>query len=132
MRINDNASYCSYCVKTGKRCTFETPIERTSLTRINLDAAELRCNRLESLLGSLNPELDIEAALRDFAQSPLPPNAPKSPSSPVRRVSAGSEDYEWHEASLSGAPNSSKDEDAERDGMATLPTNKQGAGYLGM
>lgn len=54
---------CSYCARTGKECSFEEPADRTPLKRKNLDAAERRYAQLRSLLHSLNPDLDIDAAL---------------------------------------------------------------------
>lgn len=54
---------CSYCAKTSKECSFEEPAERTPLKRENLDAAERRHAQLRFLLHSLNPDLDIDAAL---------------------------------------------------------------------
>lgn len=118
---------CSYCSRKGKTCSFENPPDRTPLTRKNLDAAESRCTQLRSLLRSLNPELDIDAALdqlrseQDVAHSPIEgENTELTPDS-----------YEWYEGSLS--PEHSmldRDNAITTDGMATLSTND--SGYLGM
>lgn len=42
---------------------FDAPPERTSLTRKNLDESEARCKRLEALLKTLNPEVDVDSLL---------------------------------------------------------------------
>ncbi|KAH9996122.1 fungal-specific transcription factor domain-containing protein, partial [Xylariaceae sp. FL0662B] len=85
------------------------------LTRRNLDAAEAKCAQLNRLLASLNPDLDIEAALRSVSSSydgtpSIDEDAPDDVG-----------EYDWHET-LSRAA-------TPKDGMAILSTVD--AGYLG-
>ncbi|KAL4821870.1 fungal-specific transcription factor domain-containing protein [Aspergillus spinulosporus] len=118
-------SPCAYCAKTNKPCVFGPRPSRTPLTRRNLDAAETRCTSLLSLLRKLNPEVDIENALRTVApeseyhqypQSVEPLEPEPDPGSP-----GSSRDFEWNEASTSHPP----------DGMVSLPTASAESGYLG-
>lgn len=115
---------CSYCAKTGKTCSFESPPDRTPLTRKNLDAAELRCAQLQALLRSLNPDLDIESALgqSDVRQA----ENDDSSHTPEESEEITPHSYEWHEGSLSPEYKSSA---PENDGMAMLSTHD--SGYLG-
>lgn len=126
-RTGSESGSCSYCARKGKTCSFENPPDRTPLTRNNLDAAEHRCTKLRSLLRSLNPEVDIEAALTQLSSEQ---NDPRSPI--VREHSEPTPDsYEWHEGSLSPEYTVLDEEKVlTTDGMATLPTND--SGYLGM
>lgn len=112
---------CSFCEKSGKTCSFEGPPKRTPLTRRNLDAAEYRCTQLRSLLQSLNPDLNIEAALAEHTnRSPMEDRVDSFDSSRQLDKSTDTtpDSYEWNEGSLSPT-----------DGMATLSTTE--AGYLG-
>nr|XP_036579674.1 C6 transcription factor [Colletotrichum truncatum]KAF6787354.1 C6 transcription factor [Colletotrichum truncatum] len=116
---------CSYCTKTGKTCSFESPPDRTPLTRKNLDAAELRCTQLQNLLLSLNPDLDIESALKRSTID----NKEGEHSSYATEESDETtpHSYEWHEGSLSPINQSNSTND--NDGMATLSSHD--SGYLG-
>lgn len=116
---------CVYCNKVGKRCIFEGPPDRTSLTRKNLDAAEWRCKQLESLLHSLNPDMDIEDAIKSESGG-----SNVVPESRITRSSTASDEFEWHEGTP-GTPGVSKSDDVTGDGMAILPSKAQEAGYLG-
>lgn len=89
-----------------------------------MDQIERRCASLTALLQRLNPDVDIEDALKTttIRRSALQ-------ASTFEAVSPASVDgFEWSEASL-GSP-------AERrvglDGMASLPTGSREAGYLGL
>lgn len=112
---------CSFCARTGKTCSFESPPDRTPLTRKNLEAAEGRCARLERLLRSLNPDVDIELALKRLGAQD-------------EGQAAGGEEvddvppqhYGWHEVALS--PEDEPTDDGN-DGMATFATGD--TGYLG-
>lgn len=144
---NGPGQSCSYCSRAGKPCSFEAPPQRTALTRRNLDAAERRCSRLERLIRSLHPDMDIASALESFdhqepsATGPLVPGDTQLPESPaISQPPAG--EYEWNE-DVSDPPatgslkNNMEDGDGlgdglgdgVGDGMATLVTDK--AGYLG-
>ncbi|KAE8411187.1 fungal-specific transcription factor domain-containing protein [Aspergillus pseudocaelatus] len=114
---------CSYCSRANKPCIFGRPSLRTPLTRKNMDQIERRCASLTALLHRLNPDVDIEDALKTTTISRSALQA-----SDFEGVSPASVDeFEWSEASL-GSP-------AERrvglDGMASLPTGSTEAGYLG-
>lgn len=98
----------------------------------NLDAAEQKCDKLEALLRSLNPDLDVESLLKNGVPSASPPPAnnpsPKSPQQIDEASPGSSHEYEWHEAPLS------TDEEqvhSLRDGMALLSTDPSASGYLG-
>ncbi|KAJ5376627.1 hypothetical protein N7509_013513 [Penicillium cosmopolitanum] len=112
---------CSFCEKTGKTCSFEGPPDRTPLTRRNLDAAEYRCTQLRSLLQSLNPDVNIEAALAERSnESALEERVDAFDSSHQfdKDSEVTPDSYEWKEGSLSPT-----------DGMATLSATE--AGYFG-
>jgi transcriptional regulatory protein GAL4 len=100
--------------------------------RRNLDAAEQRCEKLTSLLRSLNPDVDIESLLKNDIPvvSPKPPNnsSPRSPQQVDEASPGSSREYEWHEAPLS---NDSEQVHSLRDGMALLSTDPSESGYLG-
>lgn len=122
---------CSYCARAGKDCSFVNPPDRTRLTRKNLDAIELRCNKLEALIRSLHPDMDIDAALANLesGQQVIRRTEPESDDdSPEHEEPA--HEYEWSEPSLPPDFDSQNDEAAIMDGMATL--NSLDAGYLGM
>ncbi|KAH7259407.1 fungal-specific transcription factor domain-containing protein [Fusarium redolens] len=121
---------CSYCARAGKDCSFVNPPDRTRLTRKNLDAMEQRCNKLESLIRSLHPDMDIDVALANL----------EAGQEAIRRTEQESDDespeheepaheYEWSEPSLPPDFDSQNDEAGAMDGMATL--NSLDAGYLG-
>ncbi|KAH6685816.1 fungal-specific transcription factor domain-containing protein [Plectosphaerella plurivora] len=116
-------SACTYCARSGKPCSFETPPDRTPLTRRNLDAAEARCAQLTSLLRSLHPELDIEASLTQSSR-PNPEHSGQD-----EEGSGPTHEFEWHEPALLSDGSSPDDPDGLGDGMANLATSD--AGYLG-
>ncbi|KAH8680744.1 fungal-specific transcription factor domain-containing protein [Xylariales sp. PMI_506] len=129
---------CSYCSKTGKECSFEEPVDRTPLKRKNLDAAELRCAHLESLLRSLHPDIDLDGAIAKL--STLPKNNVRAgvPASDedVDETEQGEEElkYEWHEDASLHPTNEDGAEPSpqvgnQEDGMATFSTSE--SGYLG-
>jgi transcriptional regulatory protein GAL4 len=78
-------------------------------------------------LRSLNPDLDIKAALEQFSSGPGVADS----STLERNIELTPDSYEWHEGSLSPEEASPDGDDAiATDGMATLSTND--SGYLGM
>ncbi len=93
----------------------------------NLDEAERRCSRLQSLLQVLNPHIDIEALLgNERRQRRHPQSIPLSPdleTEEARGIAPPLNDYEWHEVPLSPLANSSREVGGLGDGMASLPTN---------
>lgn len=118
---------CSYCTRKGKTCSFESPPDRTPLTRKNLDAAENRCTKLRSLLRSLNPEVDVEAALDHLSSEQDDIELPIVGENPEPTPDS----YEWHEGSLPPEYTVLNEGNTiTTDGMATLPTND--SGYLGI
>ncbi|KAH7155918.1 fungal-specific transcription factor domain-containing protein [Dactylonectria macrodidyma] len=124
---------CSYCSRTGKTCSFVNPPDRTPLTRRNLDAAELRCVQLQSLLQSLHPHLDIDAAIANF-DSNGPNNPPNLDFEDTQAEIEADQDqpaheFEWHESALPIHSGSPAGDLRMKDGMATLSTLD--AGYLG-
>ncbi|KAF4335485.1 C6 transcription factor [Fusarium beomiforme] len=121
---------CSYCARAGKDCSFVNPPDRTRLTRKNLDALEQRCSRLEALIRSLHPDLDIDNAIANLEAGQeviLPPEPESGAESPHHEEPA--HEYEWSEPSLPPDFDGQNDEAGAMDGMATL--NSLDAGYLG-
>lgn len=127
----DDLQTCSYCRKAGKRCTFEAPPSRTSLTRKNLDTAERRSRQLEALLRSIRPDLDIDSAIQNIGDASLDSDAEESQQQDKQPSPRLSDEFEWHESALSEAAGPSKAGTGIGDGMANLPTKSQEAGYLG-
>ncbi|KAL4808291.1 fungal-specific transcription factor domain-containing protein [Aspergillus unguis] len=111
---------CSYCAKSNKACVFGPRPSRTPLTRRNLDAAEVRCSSLLSLLHRLNPDVNIEDALQTVSVDEYP--GPVGPQEiETESGSPGSaHGFEWNETSIENHP----------DGMVSLPSAKE-TGYLG-
>jgi transcriptional regulatory protein GAL4 len=60
---------CAFCHKAKRSCVYTPRPQRTPLTRKNLDAAEQKCQKLASMLKSLNPDVDIESLLKDSETS---------------------------------------------------------------
>ncbi|CAN6634564.1 hypothetical protein TRVA0_014S02542 [Trichomonascus vanleenenianus] len=56
-------SPCGYCLKTSKPCLYEDRPARLPLTRRNLDLLERKCAKLENILRTLHPDLDLTAIL---------------------------------------------------------------------
>ncbi|KAL7273399.1 hypothetical protein RUND412_003755 [Rhizina undulata] len=54
---------CTFCEKTKRRCIYEARPVRLPLTRRNLDTLSDRCKKLEAILRSLDPSIDIEVLL---------------------------------------------------------------------
>ncbi|PYI11264.1 hypothetical protein BO78DRAFT_425782 [Aspergillus sclerotiicarbonarius CBS 121057] len=126
------AAPCSYCSRTKKRCRFDRVPSRTPLTRKNLDEKERLCANLVALVHKLNPDVDVEEALKTLSASGEGRNdngpAPALPSlDPARGSPTPSGNFEWNEAPLS----STHLPDKSLDGMASLPTGESGSGYLG-
>jgi hypothetical protein len=114
---------CSFCARTGKTCSFESPPDRTPLTRKNLEAAEGRCARLEKLLRSLNPDVDIDLALKSSGAQ----NGGQAGAGGDGEVdNAPPHHYDWHEVALSPEDEPGND---GNDGMAVFATGD--TGYLG-
>ncbi|KAL3468124.1 fungal-specific transcription factor domain-containing protein [Aspergillus heterothallicus] len=131
-------SPCQYCSRTNKQCVFNRAPSRTPLTRRNLDEAEHRCAKLVALLRRLDPEIDIDDALRTVASpgSASPRFRPRAlgdrrPSVESRGdgVSEEADRFDWNEAASSIAtPGKGQ---GYPDGMASLPTGSAESGYLG-
>ncbi|KAF9776822.1 hypothetical protein IL306_004940 [Fusarium sp. DS 682] len=91
---------------------------------------EQRCNRLEALIRSLHPDLDIDVAIANLeaGQEVIAPPEPESEDdSPDHEEPV--HEYEWSEPSLPPDFDSQNEEAGAMDGMATL--NSLDAGYLG-
>lgn len=91
-----------------------------------MDEFENRCANLKRMLQKLNPDVDIERALRTMATSSE--SNESSPevqwrSDPGRENAPSADKFEWNES-----PPSQTD---DLDGMASLPTRSTGSGYLG-
>ncbi|KAI0156569.1 fungal-specific transcription factor domain-containing protein [Xylariaceae sp. FL1272] len=122
---------CIYCTRTRKTCVFESPPDRTPLTRRNLDAAELQVKQLRTLLSSLHPDLDIDAAIVRLGRcesSEHPLEQLDSP--PANTDKPTPQKYEWHEGTLSTDAEPVANGSASNDGMGNLST-KTNSGYLG-
>lgn len=131
-------SPCSYCSKTNKKCTFESPPSRTPLTRRNLDKAEQRCEQLTALLRSLHPDLDLESALKhsrksgkSFHEEVVISPRPSQDDKDDLFEGGPSDEYEWREAPLSPQRDPGKGAAQLGDGMALLPPKRGESGYLG-
>ncbi|KAH7001017.1 fungal-specific transcription factor domain-containing protein [Ilyonectria destructans] len=124
---------CSYCSRTGKTCSFVNPPDRTPLTRRNLDAAELRCLQLQSLLQSLHPQLNIDVAIANLDANGRSNATPIDFEDVQAQIETDQDqpahEFEWHETSLPLDSGSPAGDLRIKDGMATLSTLD--AGYLG-
>lgn len=124
----DNSRRCLYCARTNKTCTYSAASARTPLTRKNLEKAEKRCVQLSKLVLSLKPDIDLDAAVAqlesDSPHEPSPTAGTPADDQPQRR------EHEWREPELSFEPHYEQ-RSGTLDGMASLPTDKHGAGFLG-
>ena len=121
---------CAFCSKTNRSCVYTARPQRTPLTRKNLDAAEQKCQKLASLLKSLNPDVEIESLLQDSETSTNSQLASLNPPGTSHPATAGSSnEYEWHEDPLS---TDDYEIQSPRHGMTLLPTDPSDSGYLGM
>ncbi|KAI1757673.1 fungal-specific transcription factor domain-containing protein [Xylaria castorea] len=131
LRAHPEDSVCISCTKTRKTCVFERPPDRTSLTRRNLDAAELQIVQLRTLLTSLQPDLDIDAAIRRLGTRGGGANLPVQLESPPADADKPMQkNYEWHEGPLSVDAERADDASVSNDGMANLLV-EENSGYLG-
>ncbi|BAE56263.1 unnamed protein product [Aspergillus oryzae RIB40] len=89
-----------------------------------MDQIERRCAGLTALLHRLNPDVDIEDALKTTT---VPPRGLQAAASDGVS-SASVDEFEWSESSL-GSPGELRR--VGLDGMASLPTGSKEAGYLG-
>ncbi|TQN65943.1 Regulatory protein GAL4 [Colletotrichum shisoi] len=95
-----------------------------------LDAAELRCAQLRGLLRSLDPDLDIESALKEAdGQRAEKEDTGSASHTPDESDEVTPHSYEWHEGSLSPECKSSAHENDGMGRMAMLSTHD--SGYLG-
>lgn len=120
---------CSYCKRSGKKCTFEALPSRTALTRKNLDAAERKSQQLELLLRSIRPDLNIDSALQEVVDASLDSGGDEQEPQDKQPSPRLSDEFEWHETALSEAIRGSEEGNGIGDGMAN--TVAQQAGYLG-
>lgn len=121
--LRDSES-CTYCTKMSKSCVFGEPTSRTPLTRKNLDDAELRCKRLETLLEQLQPGIDVGANLEN-GTSLAEVNESRADNT------LSSPNYEWQETSdLNDLDRNIEDEES-RNGMASLSAGSGDTGYQG-
>jgi transcriptional regulatory protein GAL4 len=98
----------------------------------NLDAAELRCAKLISLVQRLDPEIDINAALdlitgTGAGEPTASLERPEALESEPERAHL-SDRFEWSEVANMSPSHLQKD---VPDGMVVLPTERTDAGYLG-
>jgi transcriptional regulatory protein GAL4 len=128
-------SPCAFCSKTSRKCIFDAPPERTSLTRRNLDEAQARCKRLEALLTKLHPDVDIASLLGGDelaqAESGPPESSPnvdgKEPSGNITPLT----EYEWHESPPSNKHDTSQQGDGDEGAGMGLESKPFKSGYLG-
>ncbi|KAI0425142.1 fungal-specific transcription factor domain-containing protein [Xylaria sp. FL1042] len=139
LRAQPTDPSCIFCTKGRKTCIFESPPDRTPLTRKNLDAAELQIAQLRALLGSLHPDMDINAAIgrldtdTDIRGESACLKVQSSLQSRSCSVSADKpmpQMYEWHEESLSAVAEPADGASMLNDGMANLPADEN-SGYIG-
>ncbi|PWY82332.1 hypothetical protein BO83DRAFT_395474 [Aspergillus eucalypticola CBS 122712] len=123
---------CSYCSWTQKRCRFERVPSRTPLTRKNLEEKEQLCEKLMTLVRNLGPNIDIEEALKELAGAGQGHDTNETDHNSLLGVSPGAksptplENFEWNE----GPMTSSHPPNKSLYGMASLPTEGSGSGYL--
>ncbi|KAI0874084.1 fungal-specific transcription factor domain-containing protein [Hypoxylon argillaceum] len=131
LRANPGDPMCISCTKTRRPCVFQSPPDRTPLTRRNLDTAELQVAQLRTLLKSLQPDLDIDAAIRRLrtcgGAEGLSVQLGSPPAEADRLMQ---QNYEWHEGSLSSNTGRADSSAASNDGMANLLIDEN-SGYLG-
>lgn len=98
----------------------------------NLDATELRCAALASLIQRIDPDVDIEAALEDITSNRGIDIESFTQTSQASRADpengALSDRLEWNEPSLTSP---SAVQNVPLDGMASLPSKRAESGYLG-
>ncbi|KAI0195200.1 fungal-specific transcription factor domain-containing protein [Xylaria flabelliformis] len=127
LRAHPEDPVCLSCTKTRRTCVFERPPDRTPLTRRNLDAAELQIVQLRTLLTSLQPDLDIDAAIRRLGTCDSGASLPLQLESPPADVDKPvQKNYEWHEGPLAVEADNTP---ASNDGMANFLVKD--SGYLG-
>lgn len=131
LRAHPGDPVCISCTKTRKTCVFMRPPDRTPLTRRNLDAAELQIVQLRSLLTSLQPDLDIDAAIRRLGTRGGSANSPVQLESPPADADKPiQQKYEWYEGPQSRNPGWADNTTVSNDGMANLLVDEN-SGYLG-
>ncbi|KNG90644.1 hypothetical protein ANOM_001311 [Aspergillus nomiae NRRL 13137] len=124
---------CAYCARSNKQCIFSGPPQRTPLTRQNLDELEHRCRALKRLLQKLNPDLDVDRALKEMNRNDTLAYVSKRGNSSITEDNPATPDrFDWSEASLvSPAAETYQSPEQGPDGMASLPSSKCDTGYLG-
>ncbi|KAI0487007.1 fungal-specific transcription factor domain-containing protein, partial [Xylaria cf. heliscus] len=131
LRAHPGDAGCMSCIKTRKSCVFKRPPDRTPLTRRNLDAAEFQIVQLRSLLASLQPDLDIDAAIRHVGTRGGSVTLPVQLESPPTDADKPmQQSYEWHEGPLSRNSGRVDKVTISNDGMANLLLDEN-SGYLG-
>ncbi|KAI5856319.1 fungal-specific transcription factor domain-containing protein, partial [Tricharina praecox] len=134
---------CTFCAKTGRKCIDQPQISRIPLTRKNMDDLHDRCQRLQSLLQSIDPSIDVEDLIggslpsttrygHDRKQSSGAESSGVTTPEEEDHDSDGEEDmnqckFEWHE----GNPTLNDAGAALADGMAGLNIDSKEVGYLG-
>ncbi|GAD99798.1 hypothetical protein AOR_1_2318174 [Paecilomyces variotii No. 5] len=98
------------------------PLDQRLIISRNLDRLERRCASLTALIQYLNPDLDVEDAVRTCL---IPPEGVPTRGYRSRGSPASVDEFEWSEASPAGARKTTL------DGMASLPTENTEAGFLG-
>lgn len=136
---SENGGACVYCQKMSKSCEFGDPPSRTPLTRKNLDQVETRCRKLEALVRSLQPNVDIDDTLHDRSCNHMPGSrAESNVRAPPEIISTDSpttivtHSYEWQEALGHRSGQMSPSRRSGQDGMASLGAHDSQAGYLGV
>ncbi|KAH0604627.1 uncharacterized protein H6S33_006295 [Morchella sextelata] len=118
---------CAFCQKANRTCTYEARPVRLPLTRKNLDYLQARCAKLETLLRTLDPSIDIDTLLSS-------PDCNSSDDGDIAAEQYGDGDleemlpesenvcgFEWHEREINELS----------DGMASLNVDSRDVGYLG-
>ncbi|PYH67728.1 fungal specific transcription factor domain-containing protein [Aspergillus vadensis CBS 113365] len=109
---------CSYCSRTKKRCRFERVPPRTLLTRKKIEENEQLCEKLMTLAQNLDPNIDIEEALKASPGAEQRHDNNETDHNSLLCVSPGSNDL------VSSAKQA-------LDGMASLPSEGAESGDLG-
>ncbi|KAK9470703.1 fungal-specific transcription factor domain-containing protein [Dipodascopsis tothii] len=138
---------CAYCRRHNRECVYSPRAVRSPLTRKHLTEVEDRVMRLEAVVSSMWPNIDIDSLLAsrhprlpagddsdldsededDHPPRDTPRDGPRSDRSPAAMVEAlpdEADGFDWAERDMAN--------NDLTDGMAALSINPHGSGYFGV